>query len=196
MEGSFTQALLSALLLYKYAGLFALEYVSALGVPLPSAAALVASGVFARQGYFSLSTILAIGFFGNIFGDISLFYLARHFKAKILRLLRIKESGNTGMIGSIESMLYSHSGTAVTISRLSGSGSPAVSALAGISELEAKKFIPYAILGEIIYAALYVLIGYFFAVEWEDIPSFALPAILIAIIAILIIVATRNKSRG
>ena len=196
MPGSITGALLSFLLLYRYAALFSLEFLSALGPPLPSAAALVASGVFASQGYFSLTFVLVAGFFGNILGDTILFFLARRFRGPILRFLKIKEKGNAGIVGKIEYYLYSYSGTAVAVSRLSGAGSPAVSALAGISEISAKKFIIAATMGEIVYTILYVFIGYFFTVEWEDISNFALPAIIIAVVAVVAFFVLRNRKKS
>ena len=184
MAGTLTGALLSFLLLYKHWALFGLEFVSALGPPLPSAASLVASGMFASQGYFSLWLVLVAGFLGNILGDISLFFLARRYRKPILRFLRIKEKDNRGLLGRIEKYLYSYSWITIAISRLSGAGSPAVSALTGISEVPALTFITAATAGEVIYTLIYVFIGYFVGVEWEDISNFALPAIIIAIIII------------
>jgi len=181
MTGTITGALLSFLLLYKYWALFALEFISALGPPLPSAAALVASGMFASQGYFSLALVLIAGFLGNALGDISLFFLARRFRKSILRFLKIKEKGNSGFIGKIEKYLYSHSWITVAASRLSGAGSPAVSALSGISDMPAATFVTAAIAGETVYTLLYAFIGYFVGVEWEDISNFALPAIIVTI---------------
>ena len=196
MAGTFAGYLLSLLLLYKYWALFLIEFSSALGPPIPSASALVASGAFASQGYFSLSAVLLVGFVGNILGDISLFFLARRFRAPILRFLKIKEKGNSGIVGIVERWLSSHARSTIAISRLFGSGSPAISALSGISDIRAETFILYAIIGEIAFTLVYSLIGYSVAIEWEDISNFAIPAVVIALAVIASFFIMRKRKKG
>jgi len=61
---------LSYLLIYKYAILFSVVFVTSFGLPLPATALIVAAGAFAAQGYFDFWNIFVCVFIASTLGDI------------------------------------------------------------------------------------------------------------------------------
>ena len=80
---NFVALLLSFLLLYKYWALFAVIFVAAVLVPLPTNSVLLAAGAFASQGYFSFWLSLAVAVGANIAGDCFDYFLARRYGRRV-----------------------------------------------------------------------------------------------------------------
>ena len=62
---SLVGSLLSFVLLYKYAALFLITFVAAVAAPIPSGAVMVASFVFAGQGYMNTAAVALTATIGN-----------------------------------------------------------------------------------------------------------------------------------
>lgn len=86
---SILDPLLSFLLLYRYAALFILQFLSALGVPIPAATILMAAAAFAGEGYLNIAVVVVSGLAGNITGDVAAYLVTRRFGDAALRRLRL-----------------------------------------------------------------------------------------------------------
>src|SRR5476649_1096482 len=82
-------SLLSYVLLYRYWTIAVVVYSSALILPLPANAMLLAVGAFASQGYFNFWAALGIAVSANTLGDLTDYALARRYGEHITRLLRL-----------------------------------------------------------------------------------------------------------
>ena len=75
-------AVLSFLLLYKYIALFVIAFFLAVGIPLPVAIVLLASGGFASLGYFDFTTTFLVALSAAVLGDVFDYYLAKKYRRK------------------------------------------------------------------------------------------------------------------
>lgn len=139
--------LLSWLLLYKYAALAIVVYVSAVIVPLPTNAMLLAVGAFSSQGYFNFWISLLIAVLGNVLGDITDYGLTRRYGEPVIRFLRFR---SFPLFGHIAEELRTDASITVFLTRFGGVLSPVTSLLAGLVGVDFRTFIVPDILGNII----------------------------------------------
>ena len=82
-------ALLSWLLLYKYAALFAIVYGAAALLPLPANATLLAVGAFSTHGYFNFWISLVIAVVANTLGDLTGYGVTYRWGPRVTHALRL-----------------------------------------------------------------------------------------------------------
>ena len=82
-------SLLSYLLLYKYLALGVVVYITAVIVPLPTNAMLLAVGAFAGNGYFNIWISLVVAVSTNTLGDLTDYMLTRVFGDRVIRVFRL-----------------------------------------------------------------------------------------------------------
>jgi membrane protein DedA with SNARE-associated domain len=161
---SFAAILLSWLLLYKYALLFGVFFLSALALPLPGNTLLLASGAFASQGYMSYSLALMSVMLGNVLGDITGFILADRYGERVAERLRIKRS----YLESVEKYVNRHPRTMIVLSRFGGTLDPIVNIIAGLGDISFKTFLVFDVIGNL--ASLWIVIttGFYLGDYWQS----------------------------
>lgn len=179
---------LSYLLIYKYAILFLVVFLTSLGLPLPATALIVAAGAFAAQGYFDFVNILICAFMASVLGDISGYFISLRYGREILMKIGFKWILVSSNFRAVERLFMNRSGAAIFYSRflLTHLG-PAINILSGLSKIDRKKFITYDIFGEILYAVIFSGLGYTFAAQWEMISSISQDVITIIVLIVLLI---------
>jgi len=193
----FFSSLLSFLLLYKYAALFILIFVSSIGFPVPSNTLLIAVGAFASQNYFNLPLSLGIALFANISGDLSEYFLMRKYGRLILEKKYHKKFNFIVKferhIKFLEKYINSHQRTTIFITRFLGVANAIVNFLAGLAPVKLKIFIVFDALGNFLCIAFMILLGFFISESWQSVAeiigttSTFLSAIILLILAIVII---------
>jgi membrane protein DedA with SNARE-associated domain len=179
---SLFQSLLSFLLLYKYFGLFFIALISSIAVPIPASVALSAAGAFASQGYLNIYAVLGVTLLGSIIGDMTGYLLARKYGEKILsKIVFFRRLMQSSAYRKVESYINDFSPSLIFFSRFLTELSPVTNLLAGLSEVTAKSFFIFALLGEMAYTILYGMAGFFLGSQWEDNISFIAKAGLIMI---------------
>ena len=174
---------LSFLLLYNYATLFIITFLSSLILPLPSDTALLASGAFAGQGYLIIYLVILTSFVSSVMGDFTGFFISRRYGREFLIKIGLKKLINSNKFKALEEFIVDNSGSTIFITRFIGQLGPWVNILCGLSKKEKfKKFSFYVILGDFIDALVLGLTGYFLGNAWENI------TLTLSIISIIIIV--------
>ncbi len=161
---SIATLLLSWLLLYKYALLLVVFFLSALALPLPGNTILLASGAFVSQGYMNPWLVLASVFAGNVLGDLSGYWLARRYGEVVIDKLRIKRS----YLSAVEQYVRMHPGPTIFLSRFGGSLDPVVNVLAGLVDVPAGLFLAYDASGNIVSLGLVLYLGYTLGDYWQS----------------------------
>src|SRR5271154_2498974 len=82
-------SLLSYVLLYRYVTIALVVYFSAIILPLPSNAMLLAVGAFASQGYFNFWGALTVAVIANTLGDLTDYGAAWHWGERVTRFLHL-----------------------------------------------------------------------------------------------------------
>ncbi len=123
--------LLSYLLLYKYTALAVVVYISALLLPLPSNAMLLAVGAFSSQGYFSFWISLAIAVTANTLGDLTGYAITRRYGVTVIRTLRLDK---VRFFNQLQTELRTDAAITVFLTRFAGWLSTVSNFLAGLVE--------------------------------------------------------------
>ncbi|MFA5855983.1 MAG: VTT domain-containing protein [Candidatus Pacearchaeota archaeon] len=164
---------------------FLWSFLSSLGVP-GALLLLVSSGALS-ENISQLSTYIIIALIAVIIGDITAYTLARVFSIKVAKRLDKYKFYKNGEPRARE-LLKKYEFFTVFITRFAISGLGAVvSYLSGFERLNRKKFISAVILGEIIYATTYPIIGYIFKDTWYDLVGI-INNVLTVIVLILVLI--------
>jgi len=153
----------------NFALLFIVCFASSLGFP-GGDIWLVSTGALAATSS-DLIPVISVGFVAALLGDLAAYLLAYRFSSSVYRFLnRYKKFKENEL--SIRLRLAKSEFALVFLSRflLTGLGA-AVSYISGFTRLNRRKFIVAAILGDILYAAIYILLGFFFKEVWMDLTS-------------------------
>lgn len=156
--------LLSWLLLYKYALLFGVFFLSALALPLPGNTLLLATGAFASQGYMNFPLAFLTVLVANVAGDVAGFVLADLYGQRVVEKLRIKRSYLEGM----EKYVSRHPRATIFLSRFGGTLDPVVNILSGLGEVSLRTFLIFDVLGNAVSLFLVITAGYYLGDYWQS----------------------------
>jgi membrane protein DedA with SNARE-associated domain len=166
---SFVALLLSFLLLYKYWALFAVMFVAAVVLPIPTNSILLAAGAFASQGYFSFSLSLIVAVGANILGDCLDYFLARKYGRPVIRLLHIRIPS---YVERLEEYVKRHPGPTIFLTRFVGTADPLANILSGFVGIRFGTFLLYDFLGNVVSIGGVLYAGYFLGIHWQDFSMF------------------------
>ncbi|HEY0407587.1 MAG TPA: DedA family protein [Pyrinomonadaceae bacterium] len=160
---SLSDYLLSTLGVYGLPVLFGTLLIGCIGVPMPASLLLLAAGSFTEQGEMSLWPVLALSAAGAILGDNVGYALGRWGGRRVYGLLG-RLMGGEQRLTEAEAWLKRRQGAAVFFSRwlLTPLG-PVVNITSGLTNYSWPRFLLYDVLGELLWVALYVMLGRFFS---------------------------------
>jgi membrane protein DedA with SNARE-associated domain len=151
---------------YGYLMVFFGVVLGTMGIPFPSAAILLASGVLAQQGHLGLRGAVLFGVFGAIAGNQIGYWVGhragRPFVLKWGRYVRL----TTERLDRVEGLFERHGGKAVFAARFFSVSRVLEALVAGTSRMRWGTFAFYSVLGGAVWAAAVVLVGYFFGQGW------------------------------
>jgi len=188
----FLSPLLSFVLLYKYVAIAFVVYTSAIILPLPTNAMLLAVGAFASHGYFNYWIVLPTAVVFNCLGDITDYGLTRIWGERIIRLMRLNR---VKFFNQLAEELRTDAAVTVFITRFAGNLSPIAALLSGLVEVPFGTFIFYDFLGNFIEPGAALTIGYAVGDYWSDFSNVLSLIAAIAAASILIFVLTRIYRR-
>jgi undecaprenyl-diphosphatase len=147
---------------YLIVGLLAFGETGAfIGLFLPGELAVIFGGVVAGQGAISLPLMLAVAWLAAFLGDSTGFSIGRRYGRRFL-LRRGSRFGITPeRLGRVERYFAHHGGKTIIVGRFLSLVRPLAPLFAGASGMRYREFAPYSVLGTGIWAATFVLLGYF-----------------------------------
>ena len=185
--------LLSYVLLYKYAAIFAIVFLSGLLLPLPSNTLLLAAGTFASQGYLNVSIAFIVALVSNVLGDSLGYALTRFWGTRIITQARLNRFSS---IAKIERFVRNHSRMTIVITRFLGTPAVVVNFLCGLIGVPFKRFVLFDVIGNALDTGLFLFLGYglgAYAENYSDIAELAGWIVLVIILIFLIIRLSSNK---
>jgi membrane-associated protein len=158
-----TDQVLAALLVYGLPVLFGVTLICSAGIPFPVSLVLVAAGSFAQQGEMKLWQVIAVGTIAAVAGDHLGYGLARWGGRRFIDRLS-RRFGGGEKIKRAESFTQRWSGASIFLSRwlVTGLG-PWVNVTSGMACYPWQRFLLWDVLGELLWVALYVVLGYIFS---------------------------------
>jgi membrane protein DedA with SNARE-associated domain len=151
---------------YGYLIVFFGVVLGTMGVPFPSAAILLASGVLVQQGHLGLRGAIVFGILGAIVGNQIGYWVGfgagRSFILKWGRHVKLTPE----RLEWVEALFARHGGKAVFAGRFFSVSRVLEALVAGTSRMRWGTFFFYSVLGGAVWATAVVLVGYFFGQSW------------------------------
>jgi len=136
------------------------------GIPFPSAAILLASGVLVQQGYLNLTYAILFGVLGAIVGNQIGYWVGHRAERPSLlkwgRYVRLTPE----RLDRVERLLTRHGGKAVFAARFFSVSRLLEALVAGLTRMRWGTFFLYSALGGAVWVTVVVLVGYFFGESW------------------------------
>jgi membrane protein DedA with SNARE-associated domain len=138
------------------------------GVPLPGETALVAAGVYASQGHYSIVTVIVVASLAAIIGDNIGYWLGRELGRGFLQRYAIIRRFSDRVVPRTERFFQKHGGKAVFFARFIAGLRVAGAWIAGFSRMTWWRFFAWNAIGGISWATLVALIAYYFGQAAAD----------------------------
>jgi membrane-associated protein len=160
---SVTDQVLAALLVYGLPVLFGVILICSVGIPFPISLMLVAAGSFVEQGEMKLWQVIAVASVAAVLGDQIAYGLSRWGGRRLVNRFS-RRIGAENKIKEAEALTKRWSGAGIFFSRwLITALGPWVNVASGIAGYPWRRFLLWDVLGEVLWVALYVCIGYAFS---------------------------------
>lgn len=156
------EAVLAAIASYGPSVLALITFLSCLALPVPSSLAMLGAGAFAASGDLSLFEIVLAALLGAVLGDQTGYALGKRLGGPLLRAA--STPARARLLAKARRLIGKWGGLGVFFSRwLASPLGPYVNLLAPVGGLPWWKFTVWGVLGEVVWVAVYVGLGWAFA---------------------------------
>ena len=132
------------------------------GVPLPGETALVAAGVFAARGSYSIVTVIVVASAAAIIGDNIGYWLGRKLGRGFLQRYAIVKRFSDRVLPRAERFFDKHGGKAIFLARFTAGLRVAGAWIAGFARMPWWRFLLWNAAGGIVWATTVALVAYYF----------------------------------
>jgi membrane protein DedA with SNARE-associated domain/membrane-associated phospholipid phosphatase len=174
--------------------LAAAESAAFVGLAIPGETAMLLGGFLAYQGRVNLFVMMAAGAVGAIVGD-SIGYEIGHRFGEPLKRSRLGRRVGPDHWAKGEAYLRTKGGRAVFLGRFIGLLRALVPALAGISRMPYRTFLPWNAAGGLIWAPGFVFLGYLAGRSYQQVERIAGRASLLLLILVVVVGAVVLAAR-
>ncbi|MGB8816234.1 MAG: DedA family protein [Minisyncoccia bacterium] len=164
--------IISYLFLYRYFTIFAITFLAALIVPLPSNISILVAGAFAEQGFFNIYFVIIVGLLGNVLGDLTGFWVSRIFGREFLNKIGLRKALESKKFLNLEKFFTDRAGRLIIITRFITELGPLTNILAGLSDIKFSRYFFYEFLGEFLDVFAFVIVGYILGTSWQNASNF------------------------
>ena len=166
------------------------------GLLLPGTLIVVATGFIASQGSLSICLLFVVTSTAAISGDIFNFYLGMTRGEKLITSITDKFGLKTDYLKIGEDFFRKHGDKSVFIGRFAAVMRPFIPFIAGIFKMRIRVFLFWNILSGVIWAGLFLALGYFFGAAIKTIVAWSGRAgVVIFVVAIFALVTHYVRKR-
>lgn len=183
--------------------LFAAVAIESFGIPVPGETALIAFGVLASQGHYSIATVIAVAAAGAIIGDnLGFWLIGRKGGRALLARSAWLQRRTQNVLPRAERLIDRYGGRAVFFGRFVAVLRETIAWAAGLAGLSWPRFLFWNALGGIVWATGVGLLAYFGGKALADSVSryglYAAAGIIVAVVLVLVgpRLIRRFRSRG
>jgi len=143
--------------------LFALVFASGLGLPVPGPPVLLAAGVLAGSGRFSLPAVLGGSLLALLLTDLLWYQLGRFYGRRILALLCRISLEPDSCVQRTESVFTRRQEIAILISKFVPGLKTVAPPLAGMLRMRLASFVAFDAVGTFVWAGAFMAVGFLFS---------------------------------
>ncbi len=151
-------------------GLAFLETGAFVGLIAPGETAIVLGGVVASSGRVSLPLVIAIAWVFAFLGDLASFWLGRRLGR---RFVYSRSWLPVARVAQVEGFYLRHGAKAIFVGRFIGLVRAVSPFLAGASGLSLRAFVPWSVLGTLVWVTAFTLLGYVVGVSVTHVATYA-----------------------
>jgi membrane protein DedA with SNARE-associated domain len=168
--------------------LFAAVLIESFGVPVPGETALIAYGVLAGEGHYSIASVILVAAAGAIIGDnLGYWLIGRKGGRALFRRWRWLNRYSDRVLPRAESIMGRHGGAAVFFGRFVAVLRYTVAWVAGLSHMPWRRFLFWNAAGGIVWATAVGLTAYYGGRAAADaIARFGLYAGIVIFVALVV----------
>lgn len=144
-----------------------LESAAFLGLIIPGESLVLVAGFLAAQGLLDLDLLIAVVAVGAAVGDSIGYEMGRSMGRPALVQYGSRFGLTAARIDKAETFFARHGSKAVFLGRFVGFARALIPFLAGSSRMAYRKFLPYNVLGAVIWASAVTWLGYFLGASWQ-----------------------------
>jgi membrane protein DedA with SNARE-associated domain/rhodanese-related sulfurtransferase len=148
---------------------FGAVFVEQMGLPIPAPPLLMAAGALSATGQFSPFLGLGLAVLACLVADAFWFYLGRHRGGKVLGLLCRISLEPDSCVRRTQDVFTKHGLRGVLVAKFVPGLSTVAPPLAGMSGISIGQFLFVDGLGSLLYGGCFILLGYFFSTQIEQI---------------------------
>lgn len=158
---------------YGYLVVFFGVFIEQVGVPLPSNFLLISAGVLIGFGQLDLSIVIILTVFAALLGDTIWFYIGRRSGYKVLGFLcRISLEPDV-CVNNAKRIFVKHGERSLLIAKFIPGFSTFAQPVAGASKMSLLRFLVFDGLGSLLWAVVFVGLGYVFSDQFEQVIVYA-----------------------
>ena len=173
--------------------MFVVIFLAGVIFPLPINTILIAIGAFAIDQYFDIKISFFVALVANTLGDLVPYYFFRIYGKVIVKETYAKKYS---YFMRIERYMETHTGLSIVVSRIIGLFGQPVNFLTGFTNVPFLTFLFFDIVGNILFVAIFLGVGYFVGDAWVVVSNFvstAMTAVLIVILFFIIYTIVRKN---
>jgi membrane protein DedA with SNARE-associated domain/membrane-associated phospholipid phosphatase len=155
------------------AGLAFLETGAFVGLVAPGEFTVILGGVIAGQGEINVVVLLALTWLSAFLGDTTSFVIGARLGRGFLERHGPRVKITAERLAQVEGYFARHGGKTILIGRFIGLVRALAPFIAGSSKMPYRRFAPYSIIGTGLWAATFILLGYFFWQSFEKVAGIA-----------------------
>ena len=144
-----------------------------IGIPLPSNFLLIAAGTLAGLGQLELGPVILLTVLAALLGGTIRFYIGRSRGFEVLGFLCRISLEPDSCVSSAKEMFLRHGERSLLIARFVPGFSIFAQPLAGATGMKASRFLVFDSLGTLLWAGIFVGLGYIFSNQFEQIAEYA-----------------------
>jgi len=167
--GSFALTVISQL---GYAGIFFLMMLESMIVPVPSEFVMPFAGFLVVQGSFSAVFVILVSTLGSITGSLLFYYLGKTGGITLVQKYGKYVLVDTEDIEKTETWFNKRGDLTIFLARLIPVVRHLISLIAGIGNMNVKKFTIYTILGAALWNGILTYLGMFLGQHWNEVSQY------------------------
>ncbi len=158
---------------HGYALIFFSVFAEQIGVPVPSNFLLITAGVLIGLGQLDASAVIIVTLFAALLGDTIWFYVGRRSGYRVLGFLCKISLEPDICVNNAKSIFVKHGERSLLIAKFVPGFSTFAQPVAGASKMSLSRFLIFDELGSLLWAVVFVGLGYIFSDQFEEIVEYA-----------------------